>query len=122
MQSSTIKKSTLDFLRDLTGNNNRDWFNANKEQYHRAQENAERFFDALIAKMNIHDQIETPSDKKSLYWIYNEVRFAKDKAPYNPRFAGYLKRTKPLLRGGYYVWIKPGMSRIGCGFSYPHPQ
>ena len=122
MQSSTIKKSTLDFLRDLTSNNNRDWFNANKGQYRRAQENAEQFFDGLIAKMNTHDQIETPSGKRSLYRIYNDVRFAKDKAPYNPRFAGYLKRTKPLLRGGYYVWIKPGMSRIGCGFSYPNPE
>jgi uncharacterized protein (TIGR02453 family) len=122
MQSSTIKKSTLAFLRNLSRNNNRDWFNANKEQYHTAQENVEYFFDGLIARMNTHDQIETPSGKRSLYRIYNDVRFGKGKAPYNPRFAGYLKRTKPLLRGGYYVWIKPGISRIRCGFSYPNPD
>lgn len=76
--------------------------------------------DALIAKMQTHDQLETPSGKKSLYRIYNDVRFSKDKSPYNPRFAGYLKRVKPLLRGGYYIWINPGGSRIGCGFSYPN--
>lgn len=76
--------------------------------------------DALIARMNVHDQIETPSGKKSLYRIYNDVRFSKDKSPYNPRFAGYLKRRKPMLRGGYYFWIKPGGSRMGCGFSYPN--
>ena len=77
--------------------------------------------DGLIAKMQTHDQMETPSGKKSLYRIYNDVRFSKDKAPYNPRFAGYLKRTKPLLRGGYYIWLRPGGSRVGCGFSYPNP-
>jgi uncharacterized protein (TIGR02453 family) len=70
--------------------------------------------------MNTHDQIETPSAKKSLYRIYNDVRFSKDKSPYNPRFAGYMKRLKPSLRGGYYFWIRPGGSRIGCGFTYPN--
>ncbi len=78
--------------------------------------------DELIRKMNSHDRIETPSGKKSLYRIYNDVRFAKDKMPYNPRFAGYLKRTKPFLRGGYYFWIRPGATHIACGFSYPNPD
>jgi uncharacterized protein (TIGR02453 family) len=30
--------------------------------------------------------------------------------------------VKPMLRGGYYYWIKPGGSRIGCGFTYPNPE
>jgi len=75
--------------------------------------------DGLIAKMNTHDVIDTPSGRKALYRIYNDVRFHKDKAPYNPRFSGYLKRVKPMFRGGYYLWIKPGASRVGCGFANP---
>ena len=43
-----------------------------------------------------------------------------DTPPYNPRFAGHFSRTKPLLRGGYYLWIQPGASRVGCGFVYPN--
>ena len=117
---NTIEKSTLDFLKKLSKNNDRDWFNARKDQYLQAQENVEQFMEGLMAKMNTHDRLETVSGKKSLYRIYNDVRFSKDKSPYNPRFAGYLKRTKPLLRGGYYIWIKPGGSRVGCGFSYPN--
>lgn len=117
-----IQKSTLDFLKSLSKNNNRDWFNSNKSRYHGALENTVTFFDALIERMNLHDQIETPSGKKALYRIYNDVRFAKDNTPYNPRFAGHLKRRKPALRGGYYLWIKPGASRIGCGFTYPNPD
>ena len=120
MDNSILKKTTLDFLRNLAGNNNRDWFNAHRPQFLEAKSNAEAFFDKLIARMNTHDEIQTPSGKKSLYWIHNDVRFSKDKSPYNPRFAGYLRRSKPLLRGGYYVWIKPGGSLVGCGFSYPN--
>jgi uncharacterized protein (TIGR02453 family) len=119
MRSSTIEKTTLQFLKTLAANNDREWFNANKERYHKAYENAAQFWDQLIAKMNTHDQIETPSGRKSLYRIYNDVRFSNDKSPYNPRFAGYLRRSKPLLRGGYYLWIKPGGSRAGCGFMSP---
>jgi uncharacterized protein (TIGR02453 family) len=118
----TIQKSTFDFLKNLSKNNDRDWFNAHKEKYLAAKENAEGFVDALIARMNAHDEIETPSGKKSLYRIYNDVRFSDDKTPYNPRFAGHLRRRKPLLRGGYYYWIKPGASRVGCGFTYPSPE
>lgn len=117
-----IEKSTLDFLKKLSAHNDRDWFNANKAKYLSAQENVIAFADHLIAAMNKHDLIETPSGKKSIYRIYNDVRFSKDKTPYNPRFAGYLKRAKPFLRGGYYWWIKPGGSHVGCGFAYPHPD
>jgi uncharacterized protein (TIGR02453 family) len=117
-----IHKSSLEFLKKLARNNNREWFNENKDSYLQTKENLELFVDALILKMNSHDQIETPSGKKSLYRIYNDVRFSKDKSPYNPRFAGYLKRTKPHLRGGYYYWIKPGGSRVGCGFTYPNSE
>lgn len=115
-----IKKTTFDFLRNLSSHNNREWFNSHKEQYEHAKINVEYFMDSLLAKMQTHDQLETPSGKKSLYRIYNDIRFSKDKTPYNPRFAGYFKRTKPLLRGGYYIWLRPGGSQVGCGFPYPN--
>ena len=120
MKNIIIKKVTFDFLKKLSANNDRDWFNAHKAQYEKAKENVEQFMDALIAKMKSHDRLETRSGKKSLYRIYNDVRFAKDKSPYNPRFAGYMRRSKPQLRGGYYIWIAPGVTRVGCGFSYPN--
>lgn len=122
MANASIQQSTFRFLKNLTQHNDRDWFNANKQAYEQAFQNAEAFFDQVIAKLNTHDSIETPSGKKSLYRIYNDVRFSKDKTPYNPRFAGGFKRTKPGLRGGYYLWLKPGASRAGCGFTYPNPQ
>ncbi len=117
-----IRKPTLDFLRNLARNNDREWFAAHKDQYQLALTNASQFFDEVIAKLNTHDRIETPSAKQALYRIYKDVRFSKDSTPYNPRFAGHFSRTKPMLRGGYYLWIKPGESRLCCGFVYPNPD
>jgi uncharacterized protein (TIGR02453 family) len=117
-----IKKTTLDFLKALARNNNRDWFQKNKERYLASQENMIEWLDALVAQLSKHDQLKTANGKESLYRIYNDVRFSKDKTPYNPRFAGNIKRLKPFLRGGYYFWIKPGASRIGCGFTYPNAE
>lgn len=117
---SRIQPSTLTFLKKLYAHNDRDWFAAHRDEYEKAKLNAEDFVDALIVKMNVHDQLETPSARKSLYRIYNDVRFSTDKSPYNPRFAGHLRRVKPQLRGGYYYWIRPGNSRAGCGFVYPN--
>jgi len=118
----SIERQTLTFLKDLEKNNNREWFSTNKSRYVQAQENVIRFLDQLVMRMNQHDRLQTQSGKESLYRIYNDVRFSTDKTPYNPRFAGNLKRLKPQLRGGYYFWIKPGESRVGCGFTYPNAE
>lgn len=117
-----IEKNTLSFLTTLARNNNRDWFQRHKEHYLQAQSNVVEWLDGLIVLMNKHDQLQTKTGKEGLYRIYNDVRFSQDKTPYNPRFAGNLKRVKPFLRGGYYFWIKPGESRVGCGFTYPNSQ
>jgi uncharacterized protein (TIGR02453 family) len=117
-----IKKYTLEFLKALSKNNNREWFNSNKDRYLASLMNVTGWLDELIAEMNQHDHIQTRNGKESLYRIYNDVRFSADKTPYSPRFAGHLKRMKPQLRGGYYFWIRPGASRVGCGFTYPNPQ
>ena len=117
-----IEKSTLDFLKTLSRNNDREWFQKNKARYTSSLVNVTSWLDELIGEMNKHDRIQTKSGKESLYRIYNDVRFSADKTPYNPRFAGHLKRVKPTLRGGYYFWIKPGESRVGCGFTYPNSE
>lgn len=113
--------TTIKFLKDLTKNNDRDWFNAHKPAYLEAYQNMSTFIDRLIIEMNKHDELETVSGKKSLYRIYNDVRFSHDKSPYNPRFACSLQRATKLKRGGYYFSLKPGNTFIGCGFFAPNP-
>ena len=120
MENHTIAASSLTFLKNLEKNNNREWFTENKETYISAQNNIIAFADELITVMNTHDAIENTSGKKSLYRIYSDVRFSKEKAPYKPRFAIGLQRATTLKRGGYYLNIQPGNSFLACGFFSPN--
>ena len=116
-----IKSSTFDFLKDLEKNNDRDWFTENKKRYQSEHEAMIGFADALLTKMNEHDVIETPTGKKSLYRIYRDVRFSKDKSPYKTHWGGGFKRASKARRGGYYFHIQHGgQSFIGGGFWAPN--
>jgi uncharacterized protein (TIGR02453 family) len=117
-----IEQQSLDFLKRLARNNDRDWFNRNKDKYLAARENIIAFADALLIEMNKHDRIETLSGKESLYRIYKDVRFSKDKTPYNTHWSASFKRATKRLRGGYYFKIKPGGSGLVGGFWGPEPQ
>lgn len=122
MKKINLDKSTLVFLSTLAKNNNRDWFQQHKEEYLDAHQNLCDIADALIKEMNKHDQLENESGKKSLFRIYKDVRFSKDKSPYSPRFSFGLKRATKLRRGGYYIHIQPGKSYLACGFFAPNPE
>ena len=117
-----ISPSVFDFLRQLEANNNRDWFNAHKPVYQQAHEQAIAFADELLERLKVHDQLATPSGKKSLMRIYRDVRFSKDKRPYKTNFAGSFARVKPQLRGGYFFSLQPGQTVIGGGFYGPSPE
>lgn len=116
---SRIQKSTYAFLEELKKNNNRDWFTDNKPGYVQAHQNIINFMDALITEMKKVDNIENESGKKSLFRIYRDVRFAKDKSPYKTHFAASLKRATRWLRGGYYIHFEPGNTFIAAGFWQP---
>jgi uncharacterized protein (TIGR02453 family) len=116
---AVIKKESIDFLKALSKNNNRDWFSAHKPKYEKAHENIVAFADALLVEMNKHDHIETASGKKSLYRIYKDVRFSKDKTPYSTYWGGGFRRATKQLRGGYYFHIEPGNTYLAGGFFSP---
>ena len=118
---NSIQKSTFKFLSDLKKNNNREWFEKNKEsRYKPAHKNMYQFMDSLIAEMKKVDNIETMSGKKALFRIYRDVRFSKDKLPYKPFFGGRIKRATSWLRGGHYIHIEPGNCFIAGGFFNPN--
>jgi uncharacterized protein (TIGR02453 family) len=121
MKNPTIKKSNFDFLKLLKKNNNRDWFNAHKDLYQNELQHVELFADALLAEMNKHDVIETPSGKKSLHRIYRDIRFSKNKTPYKINWSGGFSRATKKRRGSYYFHIEPGNSFVAGGFWGPNP-
>lgn len=117
-----IQQSSFDFLEGLGENNNRDWFNAHKAEFQDELNNMEVFAEALLSNLAKHDVIETPSGKKSLYRIYRDTRFSKDKTPYKTSWSGSFKRATKYRRGGYYFHIEKGNSFIAGGFWGPNPQ
>ncbi|MFM1878863.1 MAG: hypothetical protein RLZZ241_1729 [Bacteroidota bacterium] len=119
----SVKAENLDFLKELEANNNREWFTEHKKRYEHNLKDIVVFADALLAKMNEHDVLETPSGKKSLFRIYRDVRFSKDKSPYKTHWSGSFRRASQLRRGGYYFHIQPGnQSFIGGGFWNPNKE
>lgn len=115
-----LTKDNLDFLKTLKANNDRDWFNANKDEYLKQHQNIIEFAEDLLEKLRKHDDIETPSGKKALFRIYRDVRFSKDKSPYKTHWAGSFKRATKYLRGGYYFHIEPESVFVGGGFWAPN--
>ena len=115
-----LQPGTLDFLKELKQNNNREWFAANKDRYLAAYDNVIAFTEKLRDEMSKVDQLAPETAKKSLWRIYRDVRFSKDKTPYKTAFSGRMKRASVSRRGGYYFRIQPdGGTAIVGGFWKP---
>ncbi|XCF05056.1 DUF2461 domain-containing protein [Tamlana crocina] len=114
--SVVISKSVFTFLNKLEKNNNRDWFNENKAEFKSVEKEVKAFYNAIFENLNKHDDI----DKLKIFRIYRDVRFSKNKLPYKTHFGGSFHRTKPKLRGGYYLHIQPNNeSFLATGFWEP---
>ncbi|WP_316820216.1 DUF2461 domain-containing protein [Pedobacter gandavensis] len=115
-----IQPSNFAFLNKLMDHNDRDWFNAHKAEFLQEQDLVVGFAEALLQDLNTHDVIETPSGSKSVYRIYRDTRFSKDKTPYKTHWSGSFKRAGKNRRGSYYFHLEPGNSFIGGGFWGPN--
>lgn len=111
-----LSKSTFEYLQSLKLNNNRDWFLAHKNEFEKQQKAVKLFFNTIKNDLNEIDSIE----KMQIFRIYRDVRFSKDKTPYKTHFSVGFTRTKPLLRGGYYLHIEDNNSFVGGGFWEPN--
>jgi len=118
--SATISTKTFDFLKKLSKNNNREWFNENKHLYTESQENVVAFLEDLIKEMSAFDgELAKIDAKKALFRIYRDTRFSKDKIPYKTNFGASLGMGKGSQKGGYYLHLEPGKSFLAGGIYMP---
>lgn len=112
-----IEKSTFSFLRNLKKNNDRGWFSENKEKYTAAQQNVLEFVEELLAEMSKFDENFAKMDpKKTLFRIYRDTRFSKDKSPYKTNFGASINGIGKKDGGaGYYLHISPGECFTAAG-------
>lgn len=116
----TIPKSSLEFLSLLKENNNKPWFDTHKPEYLKELNHIETFAGALLQELSKSDLIETASGKKSVYRIYRDIRFSKDKTPFKTFWGGSFTRATNERRGGYYFHIEKGNTFVGGGFWGPN--
>ena len=114
----------MDFLKKLKKNNNRPWFQKHKSVY---DENVRFPMQCLIASLSermgdVGPEIEF-NPRKSIFRIYRDVRFSKNKAPYKTSIAASFrmreKGTSPVENPGLYLGIAPGEVYIGGGLYMP---
>ncbi|RZJ54522.1 MAG: DUF2461 domain-containing protein [Flavobacterium sp.] len=120
MKNPTIPKSSLDFLQLLKINNNKPWFEENKAAYLKELNHIETFAGALLQELSKTDVLETASGKKSVYRIYRDIRFSKDKTPFKTFWGGSYTRATAARRGGYYFHIEKGNTFLAGGFWGPN--
>ncbi len=117
-----MNSSVINFLTALKSNNNRDWFQENRDQYESARSQVVDFLDSVfIPQIVLFDgAIAGLSAKQCLFRIYRDVRFSKDKTPYKTYFGSYVAPGgRKSLFSGYYLHLEPDNCFIAGGAYCP---
>jgi len=113
-----FKKDFTKFLSDLEKNNNRDWFNENKERYiNSVKRPFEIFIETLLNKIKEEDDSLTLTPKEAIFRIYKDVRFSKDKTPYKTNVSAIISDggRKNFTTPGIYLEITKNGLRFSGG-------
>jgi len=111
----------LDFLTDLRLNNNREWFDANRQRYEESRDQMLFLTGVMIQEVRKFDpDIPPMSPKECLFRIFRDIRFSNDKTPYKTHMGSYIAAGgRKSIRAGYYIHIEPGNSLISGGIWSP---
>ncbi|KAF9541939.1 hypothetical protein EC957_002569 [Mortierella hygrophila] len=116
--ADAIQPETLEFLRDLKLNNDREYMMLNQERCDQAKADFVDFLrmvkDGLLeADPDVMDQ----EPKQCMMRIHRDIRFSNDKTPYKDRFSCFFsKGGKKSIAAGYYFGVASnGQTFVGCG-------
>ena len=108
----------LDYLTELSANNNREWYHTHKAEYQVANAQFEELIQALMLRIGEFDgSILGHAPKELTFKLVRDTRFSHDKSPYSPAFRAHISSMGKLpIPVGYYLMIKPGgQSFLGGG-------
>ncbi len=111
----------LDFLKVLEKNNNRDWFTENKKRYQESLELFRGFIEKLLAGIVEFDpSLGNVVAKDTIFRIYKDVRFSRDKSPYKTNFGSWMARGgRKSDDAGYYFNLEPDNTFVAAGVHKP---
>ena len=113
------------FLSELAANNNREWFHVNKSRYDTdVKEPALGFisdFAEPLKEISPHFRADPRVNGGSLFRIYRDTRFSKDKSPYKTATGIHFRHeaAKDAHAPGFYLHIQPGNCFMGGGIWRP---
>ncbi len=113
------------FLSDLKENNNRAWFQENKDRYEKYLKEPLLDFIAAFAErlpaVSPYYMAVPKVTGGSLFRIYRDVRFSKDKRPFKTWAGMHFRheRARDVHSPGFYIHLEPGNSFISCGIWKP---
>ena len=112
-----INQESIDFLYELRENNSKEWFDANRKRYEQTRNNIIEVNQAIIKGIESYDEgvAQTQLDpKKTMMRINRDIRFSKDKTPYNSHlFTSINEGGKKDPSAGYFFSLDPGKSFYG---------
>jgi uncharacterized protein (TIGR02453 family) len=120
-----FQPALFDFLRELKDDNTREWFAANKARYvDTVQEPLLRFiadFAAPLSTISPHFVADPRRSGGSMFRIYRDTRFSKDKSPYKTHAAAQFRHRqgRDVHAPGFYLHLGPDMVFGGAGIWHP---
>ena len=118
------------FLKDLKAHNDREWFSENKARYEtEARDAMLRFIGAFsgpLSSTSRHFIADPRPSGGSMFRIYRDSRFSKDKTPYKTHLAAHFPHRAVKAGGvhgpGFYLHLEPGGSFAGGGLWHPEAE
>lgn len=125
MPNPYIRPGLFEFLEGLAQNNDRAWFEDNKQRYEADVRGPllsfVEDFDVHLKQISPHFTADARKVGGSLFRIFRDVRFSKDKSPYKTNAGVHFRHeaAKNAYAPGYYLHLDPNQSFIGVGIWQP---
>lgn len=116
--------NVIDFLKDLSANNQREWMQENKKRYEKAKSEFKEVVASLLSGIASFDEsVQGLEPKDCIFRINRDIRFSKDKSPYKTNFgAAMMEGGKKTGNPTYYLHVQPGKSFIAGGVYMPEAE
>ncbi|MBM3271465.1 MAG: DUF2461 domain-containing protein, partial [Candidatus Sericytochromatia bacterium] len=120
--TAILSPAAFAFMRDLEDHNDRDWFTANKKRYEADLRDPCLRLVAVLGDLLAETCPQIECDPRpvggSLFRIYRDVRFSRDKSPYKTHTGLHLRHrasTQDVHGPGIYLHLEPGEVFLACG-------
>lgn len=116
-----LEPATIKYLKALSRNNNKPWFDSHRLEYEAARIDFANFIQLVIDELAKTDPtIAGQEARQCVFRINRDIRFSNDKTPYKVHFGASIKRGgRKSPYAGYYFHLEPGKSFIGGGMWMP---